>query len=153
MPSILVIDDDHQICHLIRDALEQAGYAVEETHEGKEGMNRYRANRAAVVLMDLFRPNQDGLESIRILRHEFPASRVIAMTEDNNLVALMKFLKIATVLGACRTLVKPFELTALLDAVAAEAPCVADGHRAAARSRAPHRRSGRPQQIPSLLGC
>ena len=122
MPSVLVVDDDHQVCHLIRNALKQAGYAVEEAHDGKEGVSRYRANQAAVVLMDLFMPNQDGLESIRILRREFPASRVIAMTEDTNLAAAMKSLKIATMLGACRTLVKPFELTALLDAVSAEAP-------------------------------
>ena len=122
MPSVLVVDDDHQVCQLIRDILEQAGYAVEEAHDGKEGVNRYRANQATVVLMDLIMPNQDGLESIRILRREFPAARVIAMTEGNNLGDSMKFLKIATLLGACRILVKPFELTALLDAVAAEAP-------------------------------
>ena len=66
-------------------------------------------------------PDQDGLESIVALRREFPGVRVIAMTGGSNIVGGMNFLEVAKMLGARRTLRKPFEIRALLNAVAAEA--------------------------------
>ena len=119
MPSVLVVDDEDQIRRLIREALEQAGYTVEEARGGKEGLERYRTNPADVVLMDILMPDQDGLESILTLRREFPGSRVIAMTGGRDMIGVLNFLEVAKMMGACRTLEKPFELKALLDAVAA----------------------------------
>lgn len=120
MPSALVIDDEDQIRFFIRKALEQAGYAVEEARGGKEGLERYRANPADVVLMDILMPDQDGLESIMTLRREFPAARVIAMTGGSAMIGILNFLDVAKMLGACRTIQKPFDIKTLLDAVAAE---------------------------------
>lgn len=121
MPSVLVVDDEDRIRRLIREVLEQAGYVVEEARGGKEGLERYRANQADVVIMDILMPDQDGLESITTLRREFPNSRVIAMTGGSDMIGVLNFLDVAKMLGACRTLQKPFEIQALLDAVAAEA--------------------------------
>ncbi len=121
MTSVLVVDDEDQIRLVIREALEQAGYAVEEARDGKEGLERYRTNPADVVLMDILMPDQDGLESIVALRREFPGVRVIAMTGGSNIVGGMNFLEVAKMLGARRTLRKPFGIDALLNAVAAEA--------------------------------
>jgi CheY-like chemotaxis protein len=118
MPSVLVIDDEDQIRRLIREALEQAGYVVEEARGGKEGLERYRTNPADVVLMDILMPDQDGLESMLTLRREFPAFRVIAMS-GGGMIGVLNFLDVAKMMGACRTLQKPFEMKALLDAVAA----------------------------------
>mgnify|MGYP001764912851 FL=1 len=120
MPSVLVVDDEDPVRSLIREILEQAGYAVEEARDGKEGLERYREKPADVVLMDVLMPDQDGLESILILRREFPASRVIAMTGGSDMIGILNFLDVAKMMGARRTLQKPFELHALLDAVAAE---------------------------------
>jgi two-component system, chemotaxis family, chemotaxis protein CheY len=120
MPSVLVVDDEDRIRRLIREVLEQAGYVVEEARGGKEGLERYRANQADVVIMDILMPDQDGLESITTLRREFPNSRVIAMTGGSDMIGVLNFLDVAKMLGACRTLQKPFEIQALLDAVAAE---------------------------------
>jgi CheY-like chemotaxis protein len=120
MPSALVIDDEEQIRFVIRKALEQAGYAVEEARGGKEGLERYRANPADVVLMDILMPDQDGLESIMTLRREFPSARVIAMTGGSAMIGILNFLDVAKMLGACRTIQKPFDIKTLLDAVAAE---------------------------------
>lgn len=120
MPSVLVVDDQPELRQLIRDALEGAGYAVDEACDGKEGLERYRAKAAAVVLMDILMPDQDGLEGIMRLRHEFPDARIVAMTGGSDGIGALDFLEVAKMLGARRTLHKPFEIQALLDAVAAE---------------------------------
>jgi len=57
MPSILVVDDEDQIRQLIRDTLEQAGYDVQEARDGKQGLERYRAKPADLVIMDILMPD------------------------------------------------------------------------------------------------
>lgn len=120
MPSVLVVDDEDQIRQLIRETLEQAGYDVQEARDGKEGLERYRAKPADLVIMDILMPDQDGLESIMTLRREFPASRVIAITGGSDMIGILNFLDVAKMLGARRTLQKPFEMRTLLEAAAAE---------------------------------
>jgi CheY-like chemotaxis protein len=120
MPSVLVIDDEEQVRRLIRDTLEEAGYDVQEARDGKDGLERYRTKPADLVIMDILMPGQDGLESIMTLRREFPASRVIAMTGGSDMIGILNFLDVAKMLGASRTLQKPFEMQTLVDAVAAE---------------------------------
>lgn len=120
MPSVLVVDDQDQVRQLIRETLEQAGYEVEEARDGKEGLERYRAKSPDLVIMDILMPDQDGLETIMTLRQEFPDSRIIAMTGGSDTGGIPNFLDVAKMLGARRTLQKPFELKVLLDAVVAE---------------------------------
>jgi CheY-like chemotaxis protein len=120
MPSVLVIDDEEQVRQLIRETLEQAGYDVEEACDGNEGLKRYRTRPADLVIMDILMPDQDGLESIMTLDREFPMSRVIAITGGSDMIGMLNFLDVAKMLGARRTIQKPFEVKALLDAVAAE---------------------------------
>jgi two-component system chemotaxis response regulator CheY len=120
MPSVLVVDDQDQVRQLIRETLEQAGYEVEEARNGKEGLERYRAKSPDLVIMDILMPDQDGLEAIMTLSREFPDTRVIAMTGGNDTIGVLNFLDVAKMLGARRTLQKPFELKVLLDTVAAE---------------------------------
>jgi len=120
MPSVLVVDDQDQVRQLIRETLEQAGYEVEEARDGKEGLDRYRARSTDLVIMDILMPDQDGLEAIMTLRREFPDTRVIAMTGGSDTIGVLNFLDVAKMLGARRTLQKPFELKVLLDTVAAE---------------------------------
>ena len=120
MPSVLVVDDQDQVRQLIRETLEQAGYEVEEACDGKEGLERYRVRSTDLVIMDIHMPYQDGLETIMTLRQEFPDIRIIAMTGGSDTVGIPNFLEVAKMLGARRTLQKPFELKVLLEAVAAE---------------------------------
>jgi CheY-like chemotaxis protein len=120
MPSVLVVDDEDQVRQLIRETLEQAGYGVQEARDGKEGLERYRVKPTDLVIMDILMPDQDGLESIMTLRREFPTSRVIAITGGSDMIGILNFLDVAKMLGARRTLQKPFEMKTLLDTVAAE---------------------------------
>ena len=99
MPSVLVVDDEDQVRQLIREALEQAGYAVREAHDGKEGLDQYRKQPTDVVIMDVMMPDQDGLESILILRREFPSARVIAITGGSDMIGVLNFLDVAKMMG------------------------------------------------------
>ena len=120
MPSVLVVDDQDQVRQLVRETLEEAGYEVDEARDGKAGIERYRAKSPDLVIMDILMPEQDGLEAILTIRREFPNTRVIAMTGASDTIGVLNFLDVAKMFGARRTLQKPFELKALLDAVAAE---------------------------------
>ena len=116
MPSILVVDDEEQIRQLIRNTFEEAGYRVSEARNGKEALDRYRQDPTDLVVTDIMMPDQDGLECISTLRSESPGVKIIAITGGNDLIGVLGFLDVAKMLGAHRTLQKPFEMKALLDA-------------------------------------
>ena len=116
MPSILIVDDEEQIRHLIRSTFEEAGYRVLEAGNGKEALDRYRTDPTDIVVTDIIMPDQDGLECISTLRNESPDVKIIAITGGSDLIGVLGFLDVAKMLGAHRTLQKPFEMKALLDA-------------------------------------
>jgi len=122
MSSVLVVDDEEQVRQLIRETLEQAGHHVWEARDGKEALLLFRQSHADLVIMDILMPDQDGLESIVSLRREYPKVKVIAITGGTDMIGILTFLDVAKMLGATRTLQKPFEMRALLDAVAEEVP-------------------------------
>jgi response regulator RpfG family c-di-GMP phosphodiesterase len=64
MPTILVADDDDQIRVWVRRILESKGDQVEEARDGKEVLGYLKQAEPALVVLDLFMPNVDGLEVI-----------------------------------------------------------------------------------------
>ena len=120
MPSVLIVDDEDAIRQLIRETLELAGYQVNEARDGKEGLARYRQSPADLVIMDILMPDQDGLESILTLRREYPNAKIVAITGGSDMIGILNFLDVAKMLGARRTLQKPFDMKQLLDIVQGE---------------------------------
>jgi CheY-like chemotaxis protein len=106
MARMLIIDDDAEFRALLRRALVQAGYEVVEACNGREGVLCYRTAPTDLVLTDIQMPEQDGLETIRALRREFPAVKIIAMSGSRELGGL-DVLRIAEQFGALHTLEKP----------------------------------------------
>jgi two-component system, chemotaxis family, chemotaxis protein CheY len=115
--TILIIDDEASVRLLVRRTLERAGYEVTEAVNGVEGVRAYRASPTDVVITDLYMPEQDGIETIQLLREEFPAARIIAMSGGASLGSAGP-LHDARLLGADATLPKPFSLEALTRTVA-----------------------------------
>jgi len=116
MASVLVVDDEDQIRELIRKTFEQSGYQVLEASTGKAALKEYRTAPTDLVMMDSLMPDQDGFESISMIRHESPKVKIIAMTGSNDMIGVLDFLDVAKMLGAHRTIQKPFDLKDLLDA-------------------------------------
>ncbi|MDH5576598.1 MAG: response regulator, partial [Nitrospirota bacterium] len=78
MATILVVDDDPQVCDLLQQILENEGHAVYGALNGLEGISLYRRHRPELVLLDILMPEKEGLETIRDLRKEFPNVMIIA---------------------------------------------------------------------------
>jgi two-component system chemotaxis response regulator CheY len=120
MSSILVVDDEDQIRRLVCQTLAQAGYHVTEARDGKEAVQQYRLVPADLVIMDILMPNQDGLETTVALRQESPDVKIIVITGGSDMIGILDYLDVAKMLGAHRTLQKPFEMKTLLETVQAE---------------------------------
>ena len=114
MPSVLIIDDDQQVCALLRQAFEDAGYAVTVATDGQEGTNCYRTSPVDVIILDILMPEKEGLETIVDLRKEFTGVKIIAISGGSER-AHINLLDLAKRLGALHTLKKPFEIQTLLE--------------------------------------
>jgi CheY-like chemotaxis protein len=116
MATILVIDDDQQVCDLLKQALEEQGYTVESALNGIEGISRFRSCPADLIILDILMPEKEGLETILDLRREFPKVKIIAMSGGSER-AKLNLLDLARRLGAQYTLNKPFQLQTITDLV------------------------------------
>jgi CheY-like chemotaxis protein len=116
MVRILIIDDDADFRALLRRVLVRAGYEVVEARDGREGMQCYRTAPTDIVLTDILMPEQEGLETIRALRQEFPAAKIIAFSGGGRLGGL-DVLGIAKQFGAFHTLTKPSSWEAFAEVV------------------------------------
>ncbi len=118
MANILIVDDDSQIRSLFRRILEAEGYEVSEAADGKEGAQRFRDWPPDLVLMDIFMPEQEGLETIRELRWDFPDVKIIAIS-GGGMSGRMEPLEVAEKFGAALSLKKPISREQLLESVRA----------------------------------
>lgn len=113
MARILIIDDDEVLLYLFRQMLEQAGYEVVEALNGEVGLKLFRAERADLIITDIFMPEKDGLETIQDLRREFPRVKIIAMSGGEKR-RHFSFLEAAQGLGADCVFAKPFKREEML---------------------------------------
>ena len=116
MASVLVIDDSTEIRELLCQLLAVLGYEAREVASGAEGIKSYQSAPADVVLLDMFMPDKDGLETLRELQQLDPNIRVIAMTGGGTFKNV-GILKPALLLGACKLLYKPVTLAELRAAI------------------------------------
>ena len=80
MNRILVIDDDAPFRGMLRQVLGREGYEVMEASNGKEGMALFRAEPTDLVISDILMPEQEGLQTIKELRRDFPEVKIIAIS-------------------------------------------------------------------------
>lgn len=129
MAEILLIEDNEAVRSIIAKFLVSGGHAVREAANGVEGMAKYGAQQPALVVTDLFMPEQEGIETIRELRRKDPQLPIIAVSGEMEADGL--YLKAATALGATAALAKPFAKSDLLALVER---CLARCERLAANS-------------------
>ncbi|MGH7230337.1 MAG: response regulator [Nitrospiraceae bacterium] len=116
MIRILIIDDDDQVREMLREALETEGYQVSEAKDGRQAIEQDRRCPSDLIILDIFMPEQDGLETLQQFRQQSPARRIIGISGGSQRVTL-DVLDVAQKLGAVQTLQKPFPLSTMLEMV------------------------------------
>jgi two-component system, response regulator, stage 0 sporulation protein F len=114
MATILIIDDEEPVRVLLRSALQAAGYEVVEAANGREGLALYRHKPTDLVITDIAMPEMNGLDMMLELTRYFLDAKVIAISGGGG---EQNVLDVAKLLGARRTIQKPFSMTQLLGAV------------------------------------
>ncbi len=111
MKKILIVEDDTNINHMLREALEKAGYACEQAFSGTEARMLLRMERGAfeLVLLDLMLPGIPGEEVLKEIREmgETPVIVLTAKDELDEKIALLTN-------GADDYITKPFEIKEVL---------------------------------------
>jgi CheY-like chemotaxis protein len=100
--NILVVDDAPAVRQFLADLLEAEGYTVFEAPNVKEALTRCRQTAIDLVVTDILMPEQEGLETIRALRNEWPAIPIIAISGSG-----VHYLHVAKTLGAAAVFSKP----------------------------------------------
>ena len=116
MARILIIDDDDTLRGIIVKSLTYAGHQVTQTNNGRKGVELFRSDPTDLVITDMVMPEQEGMETIKILHREFPQLRIIAMSGGGH-GAAEHYLQVAGVSGANAMIRKPFSPDALIELV------------------------------------
>jgi len=112
---ILVIDDDVELCHLVREYLATEGFQVECMHDGTRGLERAINGEHLLIVLDVMLPGLNGFDVLRRIRDKshVPVLLLTARGEDVDRIVGLE-------IGADDYLPKPFnprELVARIRAV------------------------------------
>ncbi|HEY0865915.1 MAG TPA: response regulator [Fimbriimonas sp.] len=118
--KVLVCDDERHIVRLIQVNLERQGYQVVTAYDGKEGLEKIRAEKPDIVVLDVMMPYMDGFEVLKNLRREpeteaLPVIMLTAKAQDKDVFEGYHY-------GADMYLTKPFnpmELVTFVKRIAA----------------------------------
>jgi DNA-binding response OmpR family regulator len=121
-PRLLIIDDDRDLCRLIKDYLEPLGYEVNSAYNGADGLERALAEPWSAIILDVMLPALNGFEVLKRLRvkSNVPVLMLTARGDENDRIAGLE-------VGADDYLPKTFstrELLARLRAVTRRAATV-----------------------------
>ncbi|MDF3130483.1 response regulator transcription factor [Kiritimatiellaeota bacterium B1221] len=86
---VLLIDDDKELCHLVRDYLQPLGYELSMEHTGPDGLDRALAETFHAVILDVMLPGMNGLEVLQRLRpkSDVPILMLTARGEEPDRIA------------------------------------------------------------------
>jgi two-component system, OmpR family, alkaline phosphatase synthesis response regulator PhoP len=104
--KILVCDDERHIVRLIQVNLERQGWEVVTAFDGKEGLEKIKAEKPNLVVLDVMMPYMDGFEVLKSLRREpdteaLPVIMLTAKAQDKDVFEGYHY-------GADMYLTKPF---------------------------------------------
>ena len=110
MKSILIIDDEIEICESIKMILEYEDYHVEYTNYPSEGIEKLRSSKYDVLLLDINMPELNGFEVLKKIKSDDKDINVIMISAHSSVENAVK----ATKLGAFDFIEKPIDRDKLL---------------------------------------
>jgi CheY-like chemotaxis protein len=110
---ILVVEDHDDTRDVLDVLLRTEGYDVALAVDGEDGLDKYRQRPADIVLVDIFMPRKNGIDTIRELMRDYPDAVCVAMSADGDPLR-RNALEFAREAGARLALRKPIEPWVLL---------------------------------------
>ncbi|MDY0191606.1 MAG: sigma-54 dependent transcriptional regulator [Desulfuromonas sp.] len=110
MKLILIIDDEKNIRSSLSGILQDEGFSVKTAANGHDGITAAKEENPDLVLLDIWMPGMDGIETLTELRAQFPDLQIIMMSGH----ATIETAVTATKLGAYDFIEKPLSLEKLL---------------------------------------
>ncbi len=101
--KILIIDDDTDLCRLLRNNLEREGYDVCVRHDGVTGLQELQSAGYQLVVLDIMLPKKNGYEVLETIREKsfVPVLMLTAKDSEGDKVSGLR-------MGADDYLTKPF---------------------------------------------
>ena len=114
---VLIADDEQLVQKTFKFCLEEVGYKVGLAGNGREALRYVKAHNPGLVLLDVFMPDCDGLETLLEIKRHSPTTRVIVIS-GGGINNRYEFLSMAPKLGADAIIKKPVsprDLIAMLE--------------------------------------
>ena len=102
--KILVVDDDRNICELLRLYIEKEGFTVVIANDGRQALEVFESDKPDLIMLDIMLPELDGWQVCREIRKKSPCP-IIMLTAKGEVFDKVLGLE----LGADDYVVKPFE--------------------------------------------
>ncbi len=106
--SVLVVDDEQTLRETLAETLEEDGLRVLTAADGREALERFRADPPDLILLDLMLPELSGMEVCRIIRRESSVPILMLTARDSEIDKV-----VGLELGADDYVTKPFSLREL----------------------------------------
>ncbi len=92
--TVLLVDDEKDICDVLNISLSDLGYTVFTAQSGVQALQILREVNPPVVLTDIRMPFMDGIELLRVIKNENPDTEVIMLTGHGDMDLAIKSLKL-----------------------------------------------------------
>jgi two-component system, OmpR family, response regulator ChvI len=114
MPTIALVDDDHNILTSVSIALEAEGYRVMTYSDGASALDGFKTSPPDVAVLDIKMPRMDGMEMLRRLRQKSDMPVIFLTSKDEEIDELF-----GLKMGADDFIRKPFSQRLLVERVKA----------------------------------
>src|SRR5512144_505954 len=110
---ILIVDDEASIRKSLEGVLSDEGYECALASDGADALAQLQSIHPSLVILDIWMPGMDGIETLRRMKAARPETPVIMMSGHATITTAIK----ATKIGASDFIEKPLELDVVLNAV------------------------------------
>ena len=109
MNNVLIIDDDKELCTLIKCSVLSENIEVDFCNTGKDGLQKLKEKEYQLVILDVMMPGMDGFETLEEIRKE-SSLPILMFTSKNDSISKVRGLR----MGADDYLTKPFDMDELI---------------------------------------
>ena len=92
MNKILIIDDDRELCALIKRSVQAENIEADFCNTGKEGLQKLREQEYQLVVLDVMMPGMDGFETLEEIRKEYSLP-ILMFTSKNDSISKVRGLR------------------------------------------------------------